>query len=62
MYAGLESVEDVSTLVAQLDSTQSELEAGNAALLRQHLPLVQLLAEDAVSLTGAMQARSLAQG
>ena len=49
--------EDVRSLIAQLDSSQSDLEVGNAAIIRQHVRVVGLLAEDAVSLGGAAQVR-----
>ena len=51
---------DVSSLIAQLDSSQNDLEAGNASIIRQHVRVVALLAEDAVSLSGAAQVRQAA--
>lgn len=54
--AGVNGTVDVSSVIAQLDSSQSDLEAGNGALIRQHVRVVALLAEDAISLSGAAQA------
>lgn len=51
----MNGTDDVSSLIAQLDSSQSDLEAGNSALICQHVRVVALLAEDAVSLSGASQ-------
>ena len=62
LASGLSGSDDVGALVARLDDTQHDLEAGNAALLARNLRIVALLAEDAVTLTGLAQVRAKRSG
>ncbi|KAL4441042.1 hypothetical protein ABPG77_010473 [Micractinium sp. CCAP 211/92] len=48
-----------SSAAAQLDALQSQLEEGNAALLHQAAPVLELLAADALSAEPAQAARAL---